>query len=580
MRKSLPLVVLALAAGCAGYVPDVPTQEKGVSGKPLRIAPRTPPPEGEALSWDPGDGSPPKTGPVLEHAWQRAGRYTVRATGRGGTRTIEIEVVPRPALGLVPADARLAFVFPDVWSKHERVRSLLERMSPEADLRKSFDELQAKLGVDLGKTETLEAAGLDPGEGLAVVSPSDDPDAIWLLLGTLDDEKALALGRKILELPPGQGQVQSADGGRIEVARDPKGRQVALGVGGGYLFVRTGEAPERKDLPQVFSRMVLQPSGDLGGSDEYRRARAQAPGDDAIFYARADRTAIPGSAGGQAIVVGFTFGEDDLTAHLFAPLPPPQGEALRRALGGGKASSLVAKLPEGAIGYFGLSLQPTALLDVLVPGEKDRIAMEMMAAAKLGMGARELASLLSGDLAAALYLDPEAMLRSMAMEGSPGAEDVPPVLLLVSLVPGKDAPNRLAGVLVRAGAKKEGKYLTIGPSAVDLADGLLAAATTPGLLSKARGGKDLAAKIPPELLEAPGEMILYVDLGRMVDGLVGAPLPKDLTPEQRERVTARLQELSAASPFRDLLLSAHPAEGGIGGSVRVRLRKDVATASR
>src|SRR3954469_5216138 len=90
------LCCLVLAVSCAKRInPDPGNDRTAYSGVWLRFGEAQAVPEGVEVLWDFGDGSPPLAGATVNHAFPRAGVYTVVETIRdkdGQTRTARTHV--------------------------------------------------------------------------------------------------------------------------------------------------------------------------------------------------------------------------------------------------------------------------------------------------------------------------------------------------------------------------------------------------------------------------------------------------------------------------------------------------------
>lgn len=564
---------LLFAAGCSRYVPDPAAPGKVYAGRVVRIVPRTPP-ESDPISWDPGDGSGPRVGPELAHVWQRPGHYVIRGTGPGGTSETELEVLPRPPVDVVPADAGSAFLFPGGFTRLPRMEALLARMIPDPTWRDELAKAKQRAGVDPASAASLEAAGLDPAEGFGFFSPADDADGTWFFCGLLDEEKALALAVRVAEAQ-GPGERIEAGAGRLYMVRGP-GEPVWVALGGGYLFARVS-GPPRADLAAVVANFLAQAKGSIAANADFVRATAEASGTDGVFFARTDRLAVPGSQSGvPAVAVGVDLGADELTARIFAPLPPDAQASLAKVAGGTGPAALLDRLPKGAIALFAFSLRPAALLEALLPDPDQRALIDQSLLARLGLSASELAALLTGDMVVGVYADPAGLSR--ALQGDTGGleEDPPPMISLNGIKGGAATELALRTLLERGGGKPDGKATwALGPVRLKLGKDVLAAATG---AARARldqkGDGALLAVLREANLTRSDELVGWIDLAALHDALVSAPPPTGAGEAERRAFVERAKQAAALGALRDLTFGVHPAPGGVGGSVRLRLRPE------
>ena len=135
MRHPLACCALAaLAASCVKRVaPSVGDDRTTMSGVPLTFGADSELPEGTRVTWDFGDGTPPAEGPRADHAFPRAGAFTVTETvrdkdGQTRTSTARITVLRRLVPMAIPADVRAALgwsMTPVIWSPIYRIPLLI-----------------------------------------------------------------------------------------------------------------------------------------------------------------------------------------------------------------------------------------------------------------------------------------------------------------------------------------------------------------------------------------------------------------------------------------------------------------------
>ena len=543
LRLAAAAAVLLLSA-CSRYVPDPAAPGKVYAGRIVRIVPRTPP-QSDPVSWDPGDGSAPRMGAELAYAWQRPGHYVLRATGPGGTSETELDVLPRPPVDVVPANAGSAFLFPGGFTRLPRMEALFARMIPDPAWRDELARAKLRAGVDPASAASLEAAGLDPAEGFGFFSPSDDPDATWFFTGLLDEEKALALAVRTAEAQ-GPGEAIEAGVGRLYMVRGP-GEPVWVALGGGYLFARIS-GPPRADLAAVVANFLAQAEGSIASNADFARATAEAPGRDGVFFARTDRLSVPGSQSTVPVVaVGVDIGDDELTARVFAPLPVEAQASLAKVAGGTGPAALLDRLPTGAVGVFAFSLHPAALLEAIVPDPDQRMLFDQSLLARAGVSASELAALLTGDMVVGVYADPAGLSRALQGDAGGMEENPPPMISLNGLKGGAATEFALRTLLERSGARPEGKASwTIGPVRLRVGKDVLAAATGAAKARlDAKGDGAVLAVLREAKLTRSDELVGWIDLAALHDALVSAPPPAGAGEAERRAFVERAKQAAA-----------------------------------
>jgi hypothetical protein len=553
------------------------------AGKLARVSLAVPPGD-RKVTWDPGDGTPHVAGAELAHAWQRPGRYTVTVDVDGNRDAFAVEVVPRPVLDAVPGAAKLALVVPRPWELLPRISRMADRLSLPVELRRGLRLAQEKVGLQDGKAGSVEAAGLDPQEGVALVVLPEDPEGIWVLAGILDEPKALALGRDLTALK--DTPVREMETARFAVGDDEDGNAVAYGVAGGYLAVRLPGNGDPRQLAAAAVHLALAPEGTLGADPEFQRARAMAPGEDALFFAQPRSMQALAFAAGQgadselvgALAIGITLGENELDLTAGVPLERETAAELLRTFRASRAPAAHAmEAPAGAVGFLSLSLSPQRLLGTVFPRPEQRFAAEAAAMEAFGVRLTDTVATLSGNLALAVYLDPEGMLTSAvsAARGEPAitASNTPPALLLIELAAPDDARAAMGPALERVGAEKSrgGQRFTLDSGTAEFAGNTLriASASARPLLDRGPGGPPLAEAIGQDVLGLPGQQVLYVDVAAIVDGLAAAH------PRGTEQLAAQAMlraRLDMLAPLRDVLLHGGATAGGIEARLRLRLR--------
>jgi hypothetical protein len=146
---------------------------------------------GPTLSWDVSDGSAPTRAPLLNHAFARAGHYTV--VGKDAERIawrIEVDVIPRPVVRAVPADAEWVLFAPTVRGDLDATLDFFERVSNTATVQQLADSwVLPALAVDA--SAGAESNIVDPLEGLGFFTLPGFSGSV-ALLGVVDEAAALS----------------------------------------------------------------------------------------------------------------------------------------------------------------------------------------------------------------------------------------------------------------------------------------------------------------------------------------------------------------------------------------------------
>ena len=561
--RLLPILVLLLAAGCAGFRPVAPDSVQVYAGEPTRIELPTPPPEGAEVRWIPGDGSAPVEGHVLEHAWQQPGAHTVVVEGSGGTDTFEVEVLPRPVLRLIPDGVRVAVAMPGVWSSWPRLAAFARRFAAEAEVGAFLDRLQERIGADPSQPAQLVEQGIDPAEDLAFVVFDFDESSAWVLLGILDEEKAIALGRRLLEID-GAEPVE-IEGGRLWVGMLPTGEMRVFSVVGGYLAMR---ASDQSGAIEEAVRVLAMSRGGLAAFEPFQQARAMAAGDDAIFFAQ-----VPDDAGAWIrVVAGMELGEDAAVARFGMPLDPRA--AADAAVAAGKSPTRSAELeryPAGAVGLLSLSLEPQALFEMAVPDPMRRALLEAVVRERAGVSLGRLLGAASGNASAAIFFDPAAFTELVAaMVGGGGGriDTLPPLLGRVELR-GEGAKETVTDALRGSALYAGDGWWQRGPVFFRVEEEILSIATMRARHMRQPAGEvDFRALVPPGVFERPGVQAVYVDVAAILGQL------RDLEAQSAEAAVVRtllLEEAAFLAPVRSALLFGSVVEQGVQGELRLEL---------
>ena len=562
--RLLPILVLFLAAGCAGFRPVAPDPVQVYAGETTRIDLPVPPPAGERVRWHPGEGSAPVEGPSLVHAWQRPGLHTVVVEGGGGSAAFEVEVLPRPVLRIIPDGVRFAVALPGVWSSWPRLAAFAKRFSPDGAVGSFVDRLRERLGADPGDPTQLAARGIDPAEDLAFVVFDFDPSSAWVLLGVLDDEKAEALGRRILEIEA--AEPVEVEGGRLWVGLLPTGEMRVFAVVGGYLAMR---ASDEAGAIEEAVRVLAATRGGLAAFEPFQQARALAPGEDAIFF-----TQLPEEGGGwMRLVVGLELAESAAVARFGMPLDPRAAAEAAVAIGRSPGrSEALDRFPAGAVGHLSLSLEPQALFELAFPEPMRRAFFEAMVRERTGVPLTRLLRDLTGKASAAIYFDAQAFTELVAALVA-GADDGrldtwPPLLARVELR-GEGAGEDLLAVLRKTALFAGDGWWQRGPLFFRVEEGVLQVATMRARhMRRAEGTADLREVFPPGVLDRQGVQALHLDVGAIFGAL------RSLEARSAEAAVVRtllLEEAAFLAPVQRALLFGTVVPEGVQGELRLEL---------
>lgn len=578
MRFS-PLLALVLAAGCARFVPQAPKSQTVYAGEPSRIALREKPPEGTELRWNAGDGTKAEEGPELVHAWQRPGTYTVKVEGPGGADSFQVEVLPRPVLRAVPAGVELAAAFPELWTRApEFLRFASRLVGNNPELRDQIQALYEKLGLGDGASQNLEENGIDPAEGMAFVRCPEDPEGIWYLIGTLDDERALNFGAQTSGAEDLE-RIESA-GGPLYVGANAEGQVIALGVTNGYLALRLEGSPG--DIEGAFARIAKLPDGSLGDRESFRKARALAPGEDAIVYVE-----VAGDqAGGEKMpfAVGVDFDIDRSVMRFGMPLAPNDVASARSLFDGvGARPDSLARFPAGAVAFAEMTLVPSHLVQLIAADPVKGAALEGMVLAKTGIPLDRLLAGITGHVSGALFLDADALLGALigaaSGQGSE-AELIPPAAIRVGLAGDPAFADALRGALKKHADRQAGAWSMLGKAGVQVQEERLTVATERAIPVLAGGDAvDFSQRIDRKLLGDPRRFVIFLDVQPILRGLRNARIPEG--PDRLQTSMFRqmlLEKLSVIEALDTVLMHGTVAEEGVTGELDVRLLPEQGTA--
>ncbi len=351
------------------------------------------------LTWDFGDGSPPRGGAAVSHAFARAGTYRVRA--RVGDR-VELErtvrVEPRELMRAVPADASALLGLSAMEGNLDRTVDFVERLlGPERGPR-------VLEGTPLSFATELAAQSpgvLDGAEGLAVFALPGFPGLVscW---GVIDDVKAL--DALVARLEREGARVDARGDGWARVRMGDGEERIAF-IDRGYLYLAFGG-----ERPQTAEAQVRRAaSAGLTSQAEVDAARRALGGPLVLFLGPTEsaRGRVQGVVG-TARVSERTL---ELAGRVLAQGPLWSAE---RA----PAASMLARAPRGPIVVVHAAVAPGELAQLLAgePGSPRRreVALRMK---EDGVELEPLLASLSGELAGLLYFDAEGFFAQVLSQG-------------------------------------------------------------------------------------------------------------------------------------------------------------------
>ena len=290
MRLRPILAISLFALSCApkripAWAGDDKTVQSGVS-ETFNGPPELP--EGTKIIWDFGDATPPVTATTVEHAFPRAGSYTVTQTvqdkdGDKRTATAKVLVLRRAVPLAVPTEIRAVLLAQWPWARVSLQREVAGRLG----LRDFYEELARSMsdavGFDVTSAEAAAQNGFDPDEGLAVFTVPQDSEALVVALGVSDEAKAEQALRKFLgrdlsaqnaAMGPFQLSETKLEGGLRAVvgSRNQGAEKVAYAFKYGYLYLRT---PAATDPALALSGVAaLTPDRGLERDSGYRESHS------------------------------------------------------------------------------------------------------------------------------------------------------------------------------------------------------------------------------------------------------------------------------------------------------------------
>ena len=430
MRKPVLLAAL-FATACVHRVAPSPGEDRTtLSGVTLRFGQPQQLPEGTTIVWDFGDGSQPLTGVAVDHAFPRAGVFTVVETVKdkdGQQRSARTHVVSlrRSVPMAVPADVRAVLYMERPWGRVQVHRDVAGKLSLGAFFDEVARGVSESAGFDALDAKAADANGFDPDEGVAFFTVPQDPEALLIAVGTNDDARALEAAKKLFASPGGWGRA-AAGPYQLSEAKLPDGTPVLLGqnAGGdkvgvvqrfGYLYLRTPGASD--PLLSLKSVGAGAPDKGINADPAFAAAARQVGNGDAIFFSRGGDGRYTNELGASAFAL--VDQPELLQMRMWAQLKTLKGDALKAAFTPAKPPpDIAAKLPPHAAAYLRLSAAPGARWQELSRAsgaDAGRVRDRISEATGLDVE-KDLIPSFTGNIGVAVYLDAGSLVGAILGE--------------------------------------------------------------------------------------------------------------------------------------------------------------------
>jgi hypothetical protein len=617
-----PLATVAVAVLCCSCIkrvtPDPGADRTVMSGVLVRFGQPEALPEDSEARWNFGDGSPDEKGVAVNHAFPRAGVYTVVETivdkdQKSRSARTHVTVLRRDVAMAVPAQIHAVLLAQRPWARMDVHRAVAEKLS----LGQLFDDVARSVGEAAGfdplDPKAAEAAGFDPDEGVALYTIPEDPESLIIAVGTSDDKKSLETTKRVLTRdgrgrygggPFQLGEVKLGSTTAL-VGQNAAGEKVAVLQSFGYLYLRTPGATD--PLKALQSAAVLPPDKGLFADAGYQNALRHIGQGDATFFSRStDGDARLGSA---------------LAMSAFTVLEKPKDQelvqlrmyALPRTLTGDKLAAaftpekpppdLASQLPAGAAAYIRISAAPQALWSELMRdagGDASRMRDRIAETTGLDLE-KDLIPSFAGNVGIAVYLDAASLVSALLGE-EVGSFDRSAFLVAAQL----SKPDTVKAALERGMKSRPAgdRAQVAGASWYRLSDGAQAALKDDVLFLSIGGpaqqpqeppkhgkkkkpkavtvedlgilGRALTASSGPTLsqsfkrigvagFEQPGQQNVWVDVAGIVRSIERAGNEQGGVASQGARLFA-----DRAAGMRDALFEARPNKDGIDADLWLR----------
>jgi hypothetical protein len=374
--------VLLLSSGCFRSTRvekrDVPVD----TGTPVSFGDE----KGPALDWELGDGTAVTRAATITHAFSKAGHYVV--LGKEGDRLawhVELNVIPRPVVRAVPADADWLLFAPTVKGDLDATLDFFERLTNTATLQQVADSwLLPALAVEASAGAPGQI--VDPLEGLGVFTLPGFGGTV-ALLGVVDEAAALA------DLT---ARTHTLDDGTLET-RD--GQRVLVFCDRGYAYA---VFPKDTDDPKKVMQHVRR--GDGRGFEARLGPLQPLPaGKLVLLGVPHDKSEVPIDALWATLSLGAQ--EATLEGQLLSPDPVWRTQ-------GGKGLETFKHSWEGPVAAVQMRLPIGVLKALIKPGTPER-EQSRQRLLQHGIDIDRMFRALTGDVAGLVWFDAEAFLRNL-----------------------------------------------------------------------------------------------------------------------------------------------------------------------
>jgi hypothetical protein len=439
MRTPLICCLLVLLSCAKRINPDPGDSRTTYSGVWLRFGQPQELPEGTQILWDFGDGTPAQQGATVVHAFPRAGVYTVVETvrdkdGQSRSARTHVAALKRTVPMAVPADVRASLLVPSPWARIASHREVAAKLS----LGSVFDEVARTVseaaGFDVLDPKAADANGFDPDKGVALFTVPQDSEALVFAIGTSNEEKALAVARRVLSSGRAVGrygggpfqisEAQLPDGIPILVGRNAAGDRVGVLQRHGYLYLRTSGATD--PAIALRSAAALPPDKGLAADPGFGLATRHVGNGDALFYSRAPERGSAGNGrfsnelGNSAFAIyDKPENRDFVQLRFFGQLKNLPGDQLVAAFKPLMApADLASFLPGDAAAYLRISAAPQALwreLTRAAGADAARLRDRIQETTGLDLE-KDLIPSFSGNVGIGVYLDATSLIEAVLGE--------------------------------------------------------------------------------------------------------------------------------------------------------------------
>jgi hypothetical protein len=555
MRLVLLLPVVAVLA-CARGVRPTGEESRSYAGVPVSFGEES----GPAVEWDFGDGSPQVTGALVQHAFSRAGRFTVIGTGRDGySERRLIDVVPRPVTAAIPSAATASVYLSQVGGNLEKVIDFLEKLLGAESAQRMLDNSPLSyLAVELS---TGGGQSIDPEEGMGLFTTRAFDGAV-ALLGVVEEEKTLLALVAHLE---SRGGIARQEPDRSVRIQRPDGGELVLFTDRGYLYVVIPKPEVTEHELAALLALVRRGEQSLEASPVVQQGRARA-GSGAVYLALTPPEAQESPLRGLFATVALDSQGMTLEGALYGDVKWTEG--------GNAGTTLLGNSPSGPVAALFLSTSSRPLLELLfgaAGGQGPRASGELERALEA----------LNGDIAGLAYFDPVAFYANL-VNGSEKPEPRGTILIEAGLQSAEPVEKlllaRLSSLGVRydriqeRGSSRFRAVVQNVPVELELAKDRLR--LTGGESQPQRPSTNLARELGARFGErafSPGHLSILVDVGQLLREL---ETPREISGIDPRRLVM-VQGFSSAflnqlTPIDYLFLDVGP--GPEGGRVRGRLQ--------